>query len=496
VTADVGKNIWHVTLWTILTSAFTYVFWFISAKFVGPSAIGVASYMGSLILIISTVDVLDISLGMKRSLGIAISKGDIGRFKQILTASTLFVSLIVGITVFFILVPGLNLIHLLRINDNYSAIFIVMVIILPFQMIFTEALIAASRSRDLIKPIIIGSLARFPVFFSILYTLDDPVLGTILGYFSMWYITAGLYGYYTFKIFRHSVKSAVEHLATDVKHVLEAGMASWVPHTMYMLGAQLGVVSVVTSAGESAGGKFYLAMGIYLVTTFIVMGITKVTHSSISNLTREKEQTSFLLYSIRIAYLFTMPISVPIFFFSSKLLAIMGNEFSTSGPALSILVLSLPLAIVSEMVYFFMYGKAEHRIVLLLGLAGNAPRVVLYFILPIYLGIDGAALAYVIGSVCQVALSITFGKKYYLVMEFKKYILISVVPFVIGLPLYIFNIEFIAASLIIFFGALLVFIKLRLLAEDDIKNFSHIILPGRRADKVYTVLSAVIRKIT
>jgi O-antigen/teichoic acid export membrane protein len=496
VTVNVGKNIWHVTLWTFLTSIFTYVFWFIGAKFAGPSAIGTASYMGSLILIISTIDVLDISLGMKRSLGLAISEGDASKYKQVLISSLFFVSLIVGVAIIVILAPGLDLIHMLKISDKYTMIFVIMVIILPFQTIFTESLIAASRSKDLIYPLIIGSLARFPVFISILYIFDEPTLSIIVGYFSMWYITAGLYGYYTFKVFRHSSESAFKNLTTNMRHVLQAGLSSWVPHTVYVLGAQLGVVTVVASAGESEGGKFYLAMGIYLVTMFIVMGITKVTHSSISGLGKEKEQTSFLLYSIKIAYILTMPISVPIFYFSGKFLAIMGQEFRSSGPALSILIIGLPLAMISEMIYYFMYGRAEHRVVLFLGLAGNIPRVILYFILPIYIGINGAALAYVVGSLCQMTLSVVIGNRYRIAMEFSRYALITAVPFLIGLPLFLFSIQFIVSSLIIFFGSLLIYIKIGILTEADIMNFVYMVFSRRTGDKIYSIVSVILKKIT
>src|SRR5215210_6826721 len=128
---------------TLIPSILGYLFWFVTAKFYGAESVGVASSIASLVLIISTIDVLDMHLGMKRSLGIAISSGDIGKFKQILTSTVVFVSIIVIISMVLIVIPDLRILETLRIDRQYTWIVIVMLLAQSFQSIFGEALVSA-----------------------------------------------------------------------------------------------------------------------------------------------------------------------------------------------------------------------------------------------------------------------------------------------------------------------------------------------------------------
>src|SRR5919197_3337586 len=102
------KNIWYASISNIIPAIFTYLFWFVTAKLVGAEAIGVASSVAALIDIIATIAVVDMSLGMKRPIGIAISSGDLGKFKQLLRSRILFVGSIAVISVILVALPSLR----------------------------------------------------------------------------------------------------------------------------------------------------------------------------------------------------------------------------------------------------------------------------------------------------------------------------------------------------------------------------------------------------
>ena len=92
-----------------------------------------------------------------------------------------------------------------------------------------------------------------------------------------------------------------------------------------------------------------------------------------------------------------LPISMSIMFFSSDFLEIIGKDFTNSKVNLSILMLSVPFVIFSDLIYYFLYGLRYHKEVLLLRiLIGNIPRVILYFLITIVIGSDFAALGYFI----------------------------------------------------------------------------------------------------
>jgi len=479
----------------MMTSVFTYIFWFFTAKVAGPQAIGVASYLSSLTMIITTLDVLDMSLGMKRSLGVSISHNDLDKFKEILTSTTIFVSIIVASTVFIIEIPTLHLLELLKIDKQYEPVFIAQIVASPFQIIFTEALIAALRAKDLQIPLILGALVRFPLLAISVYVFKTPIMGTVIAYPMLTFIVAILYGFFSFRIFRNTTGRVSHNFFSNVKHVLLAGLASWFPHVIYVLGAQLGLVTIVASSGASQGGKFYLALGIFLVMLFIVMGISRVIHSSISSISNNDEQAKLLSDYMRMAFMFTIPLAAPLLFFAKNFMSLMGQEYASASSALTIFMIGIPLSIISEMVYYFTYGKGDHKTVLYLGVTGNVPRILLYFILPPILEVDGAAIAYVTGSASQLILSIYILKGHLLKIEFKKFTLLTIIPVSIGFVVWTMQIHYIFSTIIIIFASALTYVRFHLFTDNELRNILYMILPSHRAEKIYPKLSKVMRRI-
>lgn len=491
-----GKNIWYASISNIIPSIFTYIFWFVTAKIAGAEAIGVASSISSFVIIIATIAVLDMSLGMKRFLGIAISSGDSGGFKQILSSTVAFVALITVTIAILIAIPNLQILEMLGIDRQYTWVMIAMILAMPFQYVFSEALVAALRSENLVMPFLIGSLVRFPLLFGAVYLFHASIMGTIIAYSSVIFITTISFAFYSIRIFQGNHSRATENIASNIKCVLNAGLASWIPHIIYVIGIQLGTLTVLSAEGAAEAGKFYIAMGIFMVALFMVSGINRVTHALIAGMSRQDQQTTFLSYALKIAFMFTMPIAMPLLFFSDRFLGLMGKEFSSASGVLIILISSLPLVIISEMIYYFLYGKGNHRWVLYLGLTGNVPRIILYFVLPPFLGANGAALAWLIGSITQFIISVLVRNRHSLSMQFKKYIVLTAIPMAIGAFTYLVNLYFIASAIIILLGSLLLYVRLGLFTDIELYNLLYAGLPRNQAQRIYPLASSLMRRIS
>lgn len=475
---------------------FTFAFWFVVARFVGSEVVGIVSYISSLVFIISTINIFDLHLGMKRSLGIAISNGNIYHFNRILLLTTLLISVFVTISIVLIAIPNVGIWEILNIESQYLWIFILMLIVTPFHYVLIEALIAAQKSKSLVIPFILGCAFRFPLFFVFLYIFYLPTAGTLISYSLLLFVSTILFTYPLLKTgIRTPTKKAVEKSSLLIKETLRAGLSSWVPHVTYVLGTQLGIITTTAATGASDGGRFYIAFGIFMVTLFIIISITKVTHSLIAGMKTAKEQATFVAYSIKIGFIFTMPIAVPFFFFSGDILSLLGTDFSKASLALSILMLNMPFVIVSEIIYYFVYGKGFHRAVLILGLIGNLPRIILYFVLPSLIGVNGAALAYIVGSVMQFIFSAAVANKELVLLDLKSYVGISIIPIIIGLATWILGLNFLISSLIIIITSLVVYIRVKMIDEVEVKNITYTVLPTRLADSSYPRLLKIMSAI-
>lgn len=495
MSTSVGKNIWYTSISNILPSVFTYIFWFITARVTSPEAIGLASTISAFLIIVATVDVLDTSLGMKRYLGIAISAGNIDKFKQILVSTIVFVSMIVIVSAVLIASPSLRILEMAGIDRHYVWIVIAMIPAYSFQYILSEALIAALQSSRLVISLLIGSLVRFPLLFGAIYLFNVPTMGTVIAYSSMFFVSTALYSIYLAKILRSPCR-AIENFAVNINLVLKAGLASWIPHMISVLGSQLGIIIVSGLEGSAEGGKFYLPMAIYTLMFFIVWGITRVSHPLIAGMDTKERQTSFLTYSIKIAFILTIPIATPFLFFSSSFLNLMGTEFGSAGVTLSIFMISLPMAIVTEIVYFFVYGRGDTKTVLYLGLTGNIPRIILYYLMVPIFGPAGGALAYLVGSVAQLVLSVIVANMHSLVMEYRNYLILTAIPTLIGLILWQIDVNPIVSAVIIFFGSMLAYVRLRLFTDTDLYNILYAGLSKGTAEKVYPRLSKLVQRIS
>jgi O-antigen/teichoic acid export membrane protein len=490
-----SKNIWYGSISIIIPSIFTYIFWFLTAKIAGPETVGIASSIASLVIIIATIDGLDMSLGMKRMLAIAISSKDFYKSKQILVSTVVFVCIIAVISSILIAIPSLRILEIIGIERQYTWIIIAMIFAQSLQYIFMEAIIAALKSKTLVIPFLVGSVARFPIFFGIYFLVNNITLATIIAFSSLLFITSISFGIYLVKMVRTSPKWSPQGFFSIVKGILVAGLSSWIPHTANVAGYWLGIIAVFSSQGSAEGGKFYISIGIFTITLFILTGITKVTHALVASIDKKEEQTALLLYYMKIAFVFSLPIATPLLYFSANFLGLMGEGFGSASATLSIFVISLPILIVSEMIYYFVYGLGDHRAVLYLGLVGNVPRIILYFLLSPILGINGAAVSFLIGSAVQFLASVKVRNTYNIALRFREYVTITLIPIIVGALLWAGHINFVISTIIIIVGSLLLYAKLALFTTEELRDIMYAILPRSIAERTYPVALKMMKKI-
>lgn len=490
-----GKNIWYASISNVIPAILTYAFWFVAARFVGPEAIGHTSAIASFVMIVTTIDVLNMSLGMKRYLGIASADKDKGRFKQIIASTVLLTSILMAASIAVLLTPSFQVLELLSIDRQYVWIIIAMIPAMAFQQIFNEALVAAMKSKHTVIPMIIGSIARFPVLFVAIYAFGSTSYGVIISYSLVLFVTAAFYVAYTFRIFRGTSTPATTNLFKNIKLILHASLASWVPHIISVLGSQLGIITVFSVVGAAAGGQFYIPMAMFMASLFIVGGINRVSHALIAGMEKKEQQTEHASYSLKIAFIFTLPIASTLFFFAGDYLSLMGREFGDASEALAILMISLPMVIISEIVYYFAYGRGDHGAVLRLGIAGNVPRTVLYFVLVPMLSVNGAALAYLVGSMSQLVLSIYMGKRHDIRFDYKSYAVAIAVPVSIGFVMWQIGLHYAISTVVIIIGSFLAFVRIHVFTDTELRNLLFASLPTRTAERIYPVLSRLMNRI-
>jgi O-antigen/teichoic acid export membrane protein len=466
------------------------------ARFLGPESVGITSTIVSVAWILSNVVVFDTHLGMKRYLGMSVANKDMETFNQILIATIIFVTFTLSICIIVILIPDLPLLNIIGLGEEHLGFILLIIPASSFQLVFSEALIAGLESKKLLFPQLIGSIIRYPILFTFIFIFYMPILGVVLAYSSLFITTVLLYGIHLYKFsnMRRTLRPT-QNLFTNTKKILSSGLSSWGPRFINFFGSQISTIVVFSIGGAIAAGIFYLPMAIFTYTLFIVSSINRVGHSLVAGMKTNKQQTDFVQYAIKLAFCLTMPISTPLFVYSSDYLSFMGEDYRMAGITLSILLVGLPFSIITEMIYYLVYARGENKTLLYLGLVGNIPRVLLYFTLIPFMGSNGASLAYVIGTVCQLLFSIRISRSYSLELDFLKYITLTIIPISIGLIMWFTKVEFLIASSIIVITSFLFYIGIRYLTEREISMILNVVFPGSKGKKISTIICKIVKMI-
>ncbi len=467
------------------------MFWFLVAKVSGSGSVGLASTIVSLMMIITTISGMDLFIGMKRSLTKFYTEGDKSKYSGIFISVFTFLTLSASVASVALVYP-INILDLIGIDDQYYWVVVVSIYLLSYHYLFTETFISIMNTKEFFKFILLGSLLRFPLFGISLVLLGQQDLSPIMAYYSMYAVTVALSSFYVVRKFTFKISS--KQILSHLKSIASISTSSWIPNIINVSGFWLGVVIVFSINGAQDGGKFYISVGIFSVVLFIVTGISKVTHGVIQNIEKDK-QLKFLSYSIKIAIVFTIPISASIMFFSSSFLVLLGTEFTSSSLNLSILMVSTPFVIVSELIYYYLYGLSFHREVLVLGLMGNVPRMFLYFLISLYINWEYASLGYFVGSVLQCIFSFPISRINHRLLDIREKVFVSSIPFAIGFLLWVANIPYYYSIAVIFLTSFGVYIRLGLFNDSDLHRIVYGIMPKYIGDIIYNILIKFVRII-
>ncbi len=476
-----------------LPAIFTYVFWFVIAKIDGPETVGIVSTIVSFVIILTTIFSFDLQLGMKRLLSKHHIEKNEKEYKNIFTSVFLFLT-VTSILASVLIIYPINFLEMIGIDSNYYWIIVSAIFLLSYHNLFVESFITSMRSKDFFGIILLGSLLRFPVLVILYYVLYYKEFSAALSYYSLYFTVVALSLIQYVKKIDFNIPWST--LISTIRNLINTSINSWIPNIIYTSGFWMGIIIVFSLHGSQAGGQFYIAVGIFSVILFIVSGISKVTHGYIQSI-KEKDRLFFLSYCIKIALILTIPLSTSILFFSSSYLGILGVEFKASQFNLSILMLGMPFVVLSEIIYYYLYGLGQHKKVLILGLIGNVPRVTIYFLISFLFDTTFVALSYLIGSVLQCIFSLRVVNPKIQIYEIRRKIMVTIIPFIIATPLWLFDVNFIVATVIILSASIVLYVRLDYFDRVDVSKILHAVLPNKRAEyfsKLFDKVIVFIRK--
>ena len=469
-----------VYITSVIPAGLTYIFWLIVANQTSPEIIGVVVAIGAFSMVLASFSGFEISIGMKRFLGIAHSEKNNLEFKQIVFVSTTFVIISSIIILIITLNPFFNLLEVVGIDEKFTPIIIAIVLGNGLINIFVNALISGLRSDSLVIPYLVSSVGRFPVLFTLFYFVDQSDVNIAWAYSSHYILLATITLGITIFYFRKTTGNIFGKFYWHLKIILHGSLPRYIPQIVSALQTQFSILTIFSIQGPTETGIFYISFAVFSIISMVPSAINGVSHPVLSGMPNN-EQGGFLLRTLKIGFLITMPLATIATFYSESILGVFGEEFLGSSEIVLILLIGLPMGIITNGCYYYLYARGNYKNVLYLGFSVGISRIILYIILVPVLGGEGAAISYVMGGFLQLGLTLILMRKTKINLEYKKYLLIIIIPFVLAFVLNYIQIEIISSILIILIS-FAIYLKLKLLDHQDIESGLKIILPNNKVE--------------
>ena len=491
MTDSLKHNVVFVFISNFVPSILTYGFWLIASNLTNSSVVGIVGSISSLAMILVAVSSLDIPIGMKRFLGKTFSEKNNSEF-GFFSFSSLLIVLISSIIVLTIaLNPWIGILDSIGIEAKFVFVIVIIVISNNLQNVFRGILTSSFKSKSLLIPSVVSSVIRLLSLVLVFFIFGLSEI-EIAWTYSIFYIglAVGLFIVSKNKI----LKPNFEQFKLHTKLVVKASIPRWIPVIISIVGTHLSILVIFSTKGASESGQFFIPYAVFGIIIMISGSINQISHPVWSGMKNAQEQIKLLEKNLRFTFLATIPLAVAIILLNTEIVTLFGNDFSDSGPILTILMLSYPLLIIETSIFFLLHARGHYREVLYIGLAANIPRIILYFVLIPDLGNIGAAYAMVIGTVVQLPVTIIIAQKLQIRIPYRNYVIITIIGYGIGFIMYLLELQIIGV-MIMFIGTYTIFIKLKILDKETINEFCVLCFSKEKGDIVSSKIVKGLQKL-
>ena len=444
-----------------------YVSWVIISRLTTADIVGTASTIISIATIFTAFVSLGLPTGIQGFLGRTFSENRLAETRALVSISFVITSLAIAGCSIFMLVTSDWLYEVYSIDFIFLCLVILLMASNALSILFRSIIISSLKTRSLPAIIITSALARL-LLLGILLMLGSDLPGIVIAYTSLPLISAILMAIVLIRILIHRPHDQKPgNVRSPVRQILAASFSYWIPTLASVVGSQLGTIIVFGEHGPEQAGVYFIAFLVYTAIISISATILVITFPLISTMNDGRKRFAWKI--IRLSLIVGMPLSIAILFYSRDLLQLMGDRYVEGTLSLQILLLSILPYIVGNGIGYLPYSYKNYRQVLLLGIAANVPRTVLYFILVPLFGEFGAALSFTVGSAVDFGAAIFLARVIGFRILWGQLGILVLIPSAIAFLLSYAGINYILGISATILVSLLLFVKLRILVRDDVQ---------------------------
>jgi O-antigen/teichoic acid export membrane protein len=430
-----GNSAFYLYLETILNLGSGYVFWVIVSILLGASNTGISSASITLATIMTTVSTIGISTGIQRFLGKAKAEHSEELFNSISKFAFLFTIMVMIVSSIIVVLVSDTLMHIFNFPSGIIVMIIISSVSLGLALTLRSVIISSNVTRVLVIALLIASFIRFGTVIPIyVYHLGSE--GIVLSYTTVNIVLSLLYLYFA----RRSIFSRSVAARLDIKRqILISSISGWIPNVISLIGTQSGLLFIFGLKGPAEAGVYFIAFSIFSAISALPMSIISMAYPVMSGMKNGREK--LLWQATKMALFPIIPIAVVLGFYPSFILSFFGKDFAAGQLILSLLIASVVPIEINRAVSNLAYAHGKYMQVAMLGIFPSMIRIAFYILLAPTYGGNGAAFAFLVGSLAGLVITVLISIRSQYDFPTKDILAISAIPVIIGTVFYLININ-------------------------------------------------------
>lgn len=458
---------------SLLFNLLGFFFWIVVSLFVSPQVVGSAAAVIALYSSFVAVLSLGIPMGVRRFMGSSWGDGDYQQlFSYFLTAFVLLT--LVNLPLVVVALCFSTLSGILSLTSFEFFIVSVLLILEFWPPLFYSLFNSVLRTKTVAFADILLSCLKL-LASVLLLSLGYGFLGLMLGLIVGSIVRSALFFYYTMKMFReHSIHVYSLVDMSKVREILPAGIASWAPTALAVLGQSIGVLAIYGFVGGTETGLYYIAFTIALVVYRLPDSIQTLMFPVVSGMSDGKKRA--ISAAIKLTLALTVPLALALVVYPFLPFMFLGPNYLGASNILRLLVLGAIIhPIISGYVtYIYAIGKYAH--VMIVGLVTTMARLVLYALLVASMGAEGVAISFTLGMLISLALTIISARRIGFKFQWLQHGKTILVAVMLSVLLYLLNIWWLIGIPLLVLGSLVAYLRIGILSRSDIREISQAFL--------------------
>jgi len=362
------------------------------------------------------------------------------------------------------------------------------IVLLGSTTVFDDLLASHLETKPIFIGAIVGNAVKLPLGIG-LVLMGWEWVGAVVGYIALTPVA------FIVKLLP-SLKLAKFGLRLDfqaLRDVLKAGVASWLPAMVTVLGQQLGVLTLFGVKGASETGLYYVSFAIMGVVTGIGSNVLGLMMPVLSGMEDGRKRACWR--AVKISLVLVTPLAFTLAAYPEVPLGLLGKEYVNAAPMLMLLALTIPATLIYAGVTSLVYAYGMYMTILILGLVGNLSRIVTYIPLSYLMGGVGIALSYALGAYIGLTAVVFVSRRIRFNPGFREALLITVPPLCLALIFHLLDVSWLVGAPLLLLLPYTSYLKMGILSRGDLRELAYALAPRQTVNEIYHYLRPIIDRL-